>query len=62
MTLAELIAELIDLEADSDSLVVVNDPGIVTNVLCGKLAGTGEPCVMLNYYPPRRETTGDSNA
>ena len=58
MTVKELIAELLASCESQDEQVVCNDSGLVTRVNGGKLAGTGEPCVMLNYYPPSRETTG----
>lgn len=57
MKVSELIEEMkVCCEANevTDMPVVVYDAGPVTSVLVGKLAGTGEPCVMLNYYPPSR--------
>lgn len=57
MKVSELIEEMkVCCEANEvpDMPVVVYDAGPVTSVLVGKLAGTGEPCVMLNYYPPSR--------
>ena len=58
MTVSELIEEMKSCcEANEvDNMpVVVCDPGLVTRIIVGKLPGTGEPCILLNYYPPGRE-------
>jgi hypothetical protein len=53
MKVRELIQELLATCGSLDDEVIVHETGIVTNAIGGRTAGTKEPAVLLNHYPPR---------